>query len=137
MADLVPDRYTVTMRLYPYARSPDQDTPTPARHPDHHRHLDLAVEHVRDRGCVVDDLVEGEPRPLALFDAARVDFSLRRLVHYTGSDWRHVQRWILLTNYHRYVDQFVRRGSAELQRPGATGRLVLPGNVTIEPGTSP
>ena len=42
-----------------------------------------------------------ETLPLALFDAARVDFSLRRLVHYTGSDWRHVQPWILLTNYHR------------------------------------
>ncbi|MGE0768015.1 MAG: AMP nucleosidase [Hyphomicrobiaceae bacterium] len=81
------------------------------------------------------DLVEGEPRPLALFDAARVDFSLRRLIHYTGSDWRHVQRWILLTNYHRYVDQFVRLGLAELQRGDRSRRLVLPGNVTIAPGT--
>ena len=26
-----------------------------------------------------------EPRPLSLFDAARTDYSLRRLVHYTGS----------------------------------------------------
>ncbi|HWK34073.1 MAG TPA: AMP nucleosidase [Hyphomicrobium sp.] len=83
------------------------------------------------------DLVEGEPRPLALFDAARVDFSLRRLVHYTGSDWRHVQRWILLTNYHRYVDQFVRWGLAALARDGGQGqKLVLPGNVVIEPGTN-
>ena len=46
--------------------------------------------------------------PLSLFDAVRVDYSLRRLVHYTGTDWRAVQPWILLTNYHRYVDQFVR-----------------------------
>ena len=53
---------------------------------------------------------EGEPRPLALFDAARIDYSLRRLVHYTGTDWRVVQPWILLTNYHRYVDQFIRLG---------------------------
>src|SRR5262249_45967677 len=45
---------------------------------------------------------DGGPYPLALFDAVRTDFSLRRLVHYTGSDWRHTQRWILLTNYHRY-----------------------------------
>jgi len=30
----------------------------------------------------------GHPRPLALFDAVRVDFSLRRLIHYTGTDWR-------------------------------------------------
>ena len=58
----------------------------------------------------------GRPQPLALFDAVRVDYSLRRLVHYTGTDWRHVQPWILLTNYHRYVDQFVRWGLAELTR---------------------
>ena len=32
MKDLVPDRYAVTMRLYPYVRSDDQDAPTPARH---------------------------------------------------------------------------------------------------------
>jgi len=74
----------------------------------------------------------GEPRPLALFDAARVDYSLRRLVHYTGSDWRHIQRWVLLTNYHRYVDQFVRIARAELGRPGGPDRLILPGDVVIE-----
>ena len=50
----------------------------------------------------------GQPLPLALFDAVRVDYSLRRLLHYTGTDWRAVQPWILLTNYQRYVDQFVR-----------------------------
>src|ERR1700722_16154276 len=33
----------------------------------------------------------GPERPLALFDAPRVDYSLRRLVHYTGSDWRAMQ----------------------------------------------
>jgi AMP nucleosidase len=80
---------------------------------------------------------EGEPHPLALFDAARTDFSLRRLVHYTGSDWRHVQRWILLTNYHRYVDQFVRWGCEQLNRDGAYNRLVLPGDVIIGRQHSP
>jgi AMP nucleosidase len=74
---------------------------------------------------------EGETRPLALFDAARVDYSLHRLVHYTGSDWRHVQHWILLTNYHRYVDQFVRWGRKQLAAGGRFERMVLPGNVTI------
>ena len=73
---------------------------------------------------------EGEPRPLSLFDAARVDYSLRRLVHYTGSDWRHVQQWILLTNYHRYVDQFIRWGRDQLADAGTPfTRLVLPGGV--------
>ena len=69
---------------------------------------------------------EGEPRPLALFDAIRVDYSLRRLVHYTGSDWRLVQPWILLTNYHRYVDQFIQWGLEQLRSaaliPGCTSR---------------
>ncbi len=76
---------------------------------------------------------EGQARPLALFDAARVDYSLRRLVHYTGSEWRHVQNWILLTNYHRYVDQFVRWGREQLAGGGGLSRVVLPGNVVIEP----
>jgi len=57
-------------------------------------------------------------RPLALFDALRTDFSLARLRHYTGTPPEHVQRYILFTNYHRYVDEFVRWGCAELRRPG-------------------
>jgi AMP nucleosidase len=77
------------------------------------------------------DIRPGHERPLALFDAARVDYSLRRLVHYTGSDWRGIQPWVLLTNYHRYVDQFVRWGLEQL-RAGAVEKIVLPGNVTID-----
>ena len=73
----------------------------------------------------------GEPRPLALFDGVRTDYSLRRLVHYTGSDWREIQPWILLTNYHRYVDGFVRHGLERLAA-GEGERLVLPGGVVVE-----
>jgi AMP nucleosidase len=74
---------------------------------------------------------EGQPRPLALFDGARTDFSLRRLVHYTGTDWRHVQRWVLLTNYQRYIDQFVRWGRERLRQDARIDRLVLPGHVEV------
>src|SRR5262249_38726356 len=81
------------------------------------------------------DLDSAAAFPLALFDAARVDYSLRRLVHYTGSDWRHVQRWVLLTNYHRYIDQFVRKGFELIGHDGKFEGLVLPGNITIERGT--
>ncbi len=78
---------------------------------------------------------EGEPRPLALFDAVRVDYSLRRIVHYTGSDWRNVQHWILLTNYHRYVDQFVRWSLARLSEENTPyEKLVLPGGAEIRRG---
>jgi AMP nucleosidase len=80
---------------------------------------------------------DDEPRPLSMFDAARVDYSLRRLVHYTGSDWRAIQPWILLTNYHRYVDQFIRWAVTELgNEDGPYTKLLLPGGVTIERGLS-
>ena len=53
-------------------------------------------------------------RPLALFDGLRTDFSLARLRHYTGTPPEHVQRYVLFTNYHRYVDEFVRWACQQL-----------------------
>jgi AMP nucleosidase len=51
---------------------------------------------------------EGEPAPLALFMAPRVDLSLQRLKHYTGTSAEHFQKFVLFTNYQFYVDEFVR-----------------------------
>jgi AMP nucleosidase len=48
-----------------------------------------------------------QPRPLALFDGPRTDFSLARLRHYTGTPPEHFQHFVLFTNYVRYVDEFV------------------------------
>jgi AMP nucleosidase len=77
----------------------------------------------------------GRPRPLALFDAVRVDFSLRRLAHYTGVDWRTIQPWILFTNYQRYVDQFVDWSLGELRRPDSPyAELALPGGSIVRRG---
>ena len=60
-----------------------------------------------------DDLVNGEIdfppnaiRPLSLFTAPRVDYSLHRLRHYTGTDSSHFQNFVLFTNYQFYVDGF-------------------------------
>src|SRR5471030_37343 len=96
-----------------------------------------------DLSAATDGIADGlydwentDPLPLALFDAARVDFSLRRLVHYTGSDWRHVQPWILLTNYHRYVDQFILHGLEKLREDPRFVRMVLPGNVVVDKNMS-
>jgi AMP nucleosidase len=47
-----------------------------------------------------------------------------------------VQRWILLTNYHRYIDQFVQLAHGHLTEEGSFDHLVLPGNVVIDRGTS-
>lgn len=77
------------------------------------------------------NLTENGPWPLALFDGARVDYSLKRLVHYTGSHWQHTQPFVLLTNYHRYVDQFVRWGMTQLGGNSRFEKLVLPGNVVV------
>ena len=57
---------------------------------------------------------QDDTRPLALFDALRTDFSLARLRHYTGTPSEHTQRFVLFTNYHRYVDEFVRWGASQL-----------------------
>jgi AMP nucleosidase len=75
-------------------------------------------------------------RPLTLFDALRTDFSLARLAHYTGSPADEVQSYVLFTNYHRYVDEFVRWGSAQLARK-ETPYLSLrcPGGVIIDKDT--
>jgi AMP nucleosidase len=57
---------------------------------------------------------DADNRPLAKFDALRTDFSLARLTHYTGTRPEHFQRYVLFTNYHRYVDAFVRWASEQL-----------------------
>ena len=50
---------------------------------------------------------EDGSRPLALFDARRTDFSLARLRHYSGTPSGHFQRYVLFTNYIRYVEEFI------------------------------
>lgn len=59
----------------------------------------------------------GEDFPLAQFDGLRTDFSLARLRHYTGTPVEDVQSYVLFTNYHRYVDEFVRWACAQLADP--------------------
>lgn len=77
----------------------------------------------------------GEPYPLALFTAPRVDYSLHRLRHYTGTAPEHFQNFVLFTNYQFYIDEFVRLGR-ELMARAPDGSpdddyiaFVEPGNV--------
>ena len=71
-----------------------------------------------------------DARPLALFDGPRTDFSLARLKHYTGTPTEHFQRYVLFTNYVRYVDEFVRFAIGALRDPDSrfTG-LSVPGGI--------
>jgi AMP nucleosidase len=88
-----------------------------------------------------DEIVDGDMwdndgvKPLALFDAPRVDFSLQRLKHYTGTPFEDFQRYILFTNYHRYVDHFVEWASERLKQPGPYKRLSAPGGITVDAKT--
>jgi AMP nucleosidase len=77
-----------------------------------------------------------EPLPLALFDAVRVDYSLKRLQHYTGTHWGLTQPWILLTNYHRYVDQFISWARVRMAEDASYEALHLPGGGKITGGMS-
>ncbi len=94
-----------------------------------------------DLAAVGDELADGaweqdpgRPLPLMLFDAARVDYSLHRLRHYTGAPAEHVQNFILFTNYHRYVDEFVRWASEQVSADGPYEALSAPGGVMVRPG---
>jgi AMP nucleosidase len=54
------------------------------------------------------NLLPTAPAPLAMFRAARVDYSLHRLYHYTGTDPEYFQNFVIFTNYQFYVDAFAR-----------------------------
>ena len=74
----------------------------------------------------------GEPQPLALFTAPRVDYSLHRLKHYTGTSPGHFQNFVLFTNYQFYIDEFIRIGRERVLAGGAGpddfAAFVEPGN---------
>ena len=72
----------------------------------------------------------GEAHPLALFTAPRVDYSLHRLRHYTGTAPEWFQNYVLFTNYQFYIDEFVRLGHAAMADPDSEYiAFVEPGNV--------
>ncbi|KUO50405.1 MAG: AMP nucleosidase [Sphingomonadales bacterium BRH_c3] len=80
-----------------------------------------------DLALIGDELADGhevaEPdfaMPLSLFDGLRTDYSLARLAHYTGTSTEDFQHFILFTNYHRYVDEFVDWAGQQIGSEGYT-----------------
>ncbi|MGS0742868.1 AMP nucleosidase [Glaciimonas sp. GG7] len=89
--------------------------------PEHLRHLpdifdlpDLAAMDDRIANGTYQEQ-PGEPHPLALFTAPRIDYSLHRLKHYTATSPDRFQRYVLFTNYAFYVDEFIRMGRELMQ----------------------
>jgi len=91
----------------------------------------------------------GEALPLSLFTAPRVDYSLQRLRHYSGTAPEWFQNFVLFTNYQFYIDEFIKLGRAEMAQsdseyiafvePGnmVTRRAGLPAAVGDELGQAP
>ena len=83
-----------------------------------------------DLALIGDELADGiefdenADMPLSLFDGLRTDYSLARLAHYTGTKVGDFQDFILFTNYHRYVDEFVNWGAQQI---GSNGYVRLSG----------
>ncbi len=77
-----------------------------------------------DLALIGDELADGiefdesSEMPLSLFDGLRTDYSLARLAHYTGTSVDDFQDFILFTNYHRYVDEFVNWGAKQIGNDG-------------------
>jgi AMP nucleosidase len=82
---------------------------------------------------------DGQPHPLSLFTAPRVDYSLHRLRHYTGTAPEHFQNFVLFTNYQFYIDEFIRLGREQMAlKKGDYAAFVEPGNMlTRRAGTRP
>jgi AMP nucleosidase len=81
-----------------------------------------------DLALIGDELADGhelgepdDPMPLSLFDGLRTDYSLARLAHYTGTRTDDFQHFILFTNYHRYVDEFVDWAAGQIGQDGYVG----------------
>ncbi len=90
--------------------------------------------HMPDLASIDDSVANGtyrppeDLRPLALFDAERVDYSLSRLRHYTGTRPEHFQQFVLFTNYQRYVDEFIEYGMKEIESGDKFSCFVEPGD---------
>jgi AMP nucleosidase len=96
-----------------------------------------SIEFALPNLSVVDDSIvngtykvrKGQPHPLALFTAERVDFSIGRLHHYCGTSSKHFQHFILLTNYQRYIDEFIQYAHQCLEKSDEYCEFVEPGGV--------
>ena len=88
-----------------------------------------------------DDLADGvaeraadEPYPLTLFSALRTDYSLQRLRHYSGTEPKHFQKFVIFTNYQRYVDEFVEHAQEVVGKDSNITGFCAPGQGVLTDG---
>lgn len=141
--DLLAEDYAITVEVgrseqqipFPYVLDASSGiTARPWELAQHFPSTDLALIGDELADGIVEDGGPDASFPLALFDGLRTDFSLARLAHYTGTSTEHFQRFILFTNYHRYVDAFVRESLKTLRRGGGRYEaLSCAGGVVLDP----
>ncbi|MBP9753103.1 MAG: AMP nucleosidase [Proteobacteria bacterium] len=76
-------------------------------------------------------------KPLSLFSAERIDYSLHRLHHYTGTSPDHFQSFILLTNYQRYIEAFINYGKEMIDKEDSPYTALIGPNNQLIYGNSP
>ncbi|MBL1242405.1 MAG: AMP nucleosidase [OCS116 cluster bacterium] len=101
-----------------------------------HFHLpDLSVISDEISNSTFDKEDEDGVGALALFTGPRIDYSLNRLKHYTGVAPKHFQRFVIFTNYQRYVDEFVAYAAQRIidgkDDKNSDRELVLPGDIVL------
>ena len=105
-----------------------------------------AVFTLPDLSRIDDSVANGTARwpkdadaPLSLFSAERVDLALQRMHHYTGTAPQYFQRFVLFTNYQRYVDAFIAHGHGLMgaKDHGGYSAFVEPGNRMHKAGGKP
>ncbi len=92
------------------------------------------------------DDVTAPKMPLSLFAAPRIDISLQRLRHYTGTNPQYFQNFVIFTNYAFYVEQFATMARALMSRAATDQErqasmryeaFVEPGNVVVQNANMP
>lgn len=85
--------------------------------------LDILDDEIANSGS--ESFLGDEVNPLALFIAPRIDLSLQRLKHYTGTLPSDFQNYVLFTNYQFYIDEFIKIGAEEVNS-GAYDEFIQP-----------
>ncbi|MDF1770044.1 AMP nucleosidase [Maricaulis sp.] len=143
---LLADQYEITIETGPSeteipfsyvldgADGLDMDAASPAELVRHFPYADLSkVNDDLPNGLKV--MQQGAVKPLSLFEAPRVDYSLQRLRHYTGTPYEDTQQFILFTNYHRYVDAFTAWAIRQLKEDNHYESFSAAGNVSVDADT--
>lgn len=90
--------------------------------------LDILDDEIANSGS--ESCLREGVNPLALFTAPRVDLSLQRLKHYTGTLPSDFQNYVLFTNYQFYIDEFIQIGAEEV-KSGAYDEFVQPSGLRL------